>query len=120
MFSDRIHRIKPSATLEMTSKAAELKRVNKPVYNLSVGEPDFSTPNHIQKAAIWAINNGVSTKVFLPNFKRYGRGAFRMRNIEIVNNADLVLAFWDGLSPGTKMTIGLAKKAKVRVKIFYL
>ena len=58
MFSDRIHRIKPSATLEMTSKAAELKRANKPVYNLSVGEPDFSTPNHIQKAAIWAINNG--------------------------------------------------------------
>ena len=42
----------------MTSKAAELKRANKPVYNLSVGEPDFSTPNHIQKAAIWAINNG--------------------------------------------------------------
>ena len=58
MFSDRIYRIKPSATLEMTSKAAELKRANKPVYNLSVGEPDFSTPNHIQKAAIWAINNG--------------------------------------------------------------
>ena len=58
MFSDRIHRIKPSATLEMTSKAAELKRANKPVYNLSVGEPDFSTPSHIQKAAIWAINNG--------------------------------------------------------------
>ena len=73
-----------------------------------------------QLAEIWAVNNGVSTKVFLPNFKRYGRGAFRMRNIEIVNNADLVLAFWDGLSPGTKMTIGLAKKAKVRVKIFYM
>lgn len=58
MFTDRISRIKPSATLEMTSKAAELKRANKPVYNLSVGEPDFSTPEHIQKAAIWAINNG--------------------------------------------------------------
>ena len=58
MFTDRISRIKPSATLEMTSKAAELKRANKPVYNLSVGEPDFSTPEHIQKAAIWAISNG--------------------------------------------------------------
>lgn len=58
MFTDRISRIKPSATLEMTSKAAELKRANKPVYNLSVGEPDFSTPEHIQKAAIWAIRNG--------------------------------------------------------------
>ena len=49
MFTDRISRIKPSATLEMTSKAAELKRANKPVYNMSVGEPDFSTPKHIQK-----------------------------------------------------------------------
>ena len=58
MFTDRISRIKPSATLEMTSKAAELKRANKPVYNMSVGEPDFSTPENIQKAAIWAINNG--------------------------------------------------------------
>ena len=58
MFTNRISRIKPSATLEMTSKAAELKRVNKPVYNMSVGEPDFSTPENIQKAAIWAINNG--------------------------------------------------------------
>ena len=58
MFTDRISRIKPSATLEMTSKAAELKRANKPVYNMSVGEPDFSTPKHIQNAAIWAINNG--------------------------------------------------------------
>ena len=55
MFTDRISRIKPSATLEMTSKAAELKRANKPVYNMSVGEPDFSTPENIQKAAIWAI-----------------------------------------------------------------
>ena len=58
MFTDRISRIKPSATLEMTSKAAELKRANKPVYNMSVGEPDFSTPEHIQNAAIWAIKNG--------------------------------------------------------------
>lgn len=73
-----------------------------------------------QLAEIWALNNGVSTEVFLPNFKRFGRGAFRMRNIEIVKNADLVLAFWDGLSPGTKMTIDLAKKAKVSVKIFYI
>ena len=47
MFSERIDRIQPSATLEMTSKAAELKRNNQPVYNMSVGEPDFSTPKMI-------------------------------------------------------------------------
>ena len=58
MFSDRIDRINPSATLAMTSKAAELKRANKPVYNMSVGEPDFSTPLNIQQAGIDAIQKG--------------------------------------------------------------
>ena len=53
-FSDRIDRISPSATLEMTAKAADLKRLNKPVYNMSVGEPDFPTPDNIQKAGIFA------------------------------------------------------------------
>jgi len=55
--SSRIARINPSATLEMTAKAAELKRNNQPVYNMSVGEPDFATPKHIQEAAKYAIEN---------------------------------------------------------------
>jgi len=55
--SDRIYRINPSATLEMTAKAAELKRANQPVFNMSVGEPDFSTPKNIQNAAKFAIEN---------------------------------------------------------------
>ena len=59
-FSDRIDRISPSATLEMTAKAADLKRLNKPVYNMSVGEPDFPTPKNIQKAGIFAIQNGIT------------------------------------------------------------
>ena len=58
MFTQRINRISPSATLEMTSKAAALKRAGKPVYNMSVGEPDFDTPQHIQEAGINAIKNG--------------------------------------------------------------
>ena len=58
--SDRISRIQPSATLAMTAKAAELKRNNKPVYNMSVGEPDFSTPRHIQVAGEEAIRNGLT------------------------------------------------------------
>jgi len=59
-FSDRLSRILPSATLEMTAKAAELKRENKPVYNMSVGEPDFPTPENIQNAGIHAIKNGIT------------------------------------------------------------
>ena len=60
IFSDRISRILPSATLEMTAKAAELKRENQPVYNMSVGEPDFPTPSNIQNAGIYAIQNGIT------------------------------------------------------------
>ena len=57
ILSSRISRISPSATLKMTALAAELKRLNKPVYNLSVGEPDFSTPKNIQEAGKQAILN---------------------------------------------------------------
>ena len=60
IFSDRLSRILPSATLEMTAKAAELKRNKMPVYNMSVGEPDFPTPTNIQNAGIHAIKNGIT------------------------------------------------------------
>ena len=60
IFSDRLSRILPSATLEMTAKASELSRLNKPVYNMSVGEPDFPTPKNIQNAGIYAIQNGIT------------------------------------------------------------
>ena len=60
IFSDRLSRILPSATLEMTAKASELRRLNKPVYNMSVGEPDFPTPQNIQNAGIYAIQNGIT------------------------------------------------------------
>ena len=58
ILTDRVGRIQPSATLAMTAKAAELKRNNLPVYNMSVGEPDLPTPQHIQDAGIYAIQNG--------------------------------------------------------------
>ena len=48
MLSERIGRISPSATLAMTAKAAELRAAGKPVINLSVGEPDFPTPEIIR------------------------------------------------------------------------
>ena len=58
MYAKRINRIQPSATLEMTAKAAELRSQGKDVINLSVGEPDFPTPKNICDAAIFAMNNG--------------------------------------------------------------
>ena len=56
--TSRINRISPSITLKMTAKAAELRRLGKPVFNMSVGEPDFPTPENIQQAGIFAIQNG--------------------------------------------------------------
>ena len=49
--SDRLNSLSPSATLAMSQKSAELKAQGVDVINLSVGEPDFNTPDHIKEAA---------------------------------------------------------------------
>ena len=58
MFTKRIDRISESATLAMTAKAAELRESGINVINLSVGEPDFPTPDNIRQAGKLAIDNG--------------------------------------------------------------
>src|SRR5262245_61112461 len=50
--------LEPSATLAMAAKAKELKAAGKTVYDFSVGEPDFTTPEHICQAAVAAIKAG--------------------------------------------------------------
>lgn len=54
--------------------------------------------------ARWARKNGVPTRIFEPDHKRY-KHAYHHRNRLIVENSDLVVAFWDGRSTGTKYTI---------------
>ena len=49
--SDRLNSLSPSATLAMSQKSNELKAQGVDVINLSVGEPDFNTPDHIKEAA---------------------------------------------------------------------
>lgn len=56
--SDRVNAIKPSPTLAVTNKAAELKAAGRDIIGLGAGEPDFDTPQHIKDAAIAAINSG--------------------------------------------------------------
>jgi aspartate aminotransferase len=56
--ADALSRIKPSATIAVTQMARELKAKGKDVISLSVGEPDFDTPQNIKDAAIAAINRG--------------------------------------------------------------
>lgn len=56
--SDALGRIKPSPTIAVTNKAAELKAQGKDVIGLGAGEPDFDTPDHIKDAGIEAIRGG--------------------------------------------------------------
>src|SRR5580698_2975362 len=56
--ANRLLSVKPSPTLAVTAKAAELKAAGKDVIGLAQGEPDFDTPDHIKDAAIAAIKRG--------------------------------------------------------------
>lgn len=57
-FSNLVEKIKPSFTLQMTSRAAELRAQGEDVINFGVGEPDFNTPNHIIEAGKDAMTQG--------------------------------------------------------------
>jgi len=56
--SDALLRVKPSATIAVTQKARDLKSAGRDIISLSVGEPDFDTPDNIKKAAMAAIERG--------------------------------------------------------------
>ena len=58
MLSDRVKKVKPSATITISAKAMDLRANGIDVISLSAGEPDFDTPEHIKQAAIEAINKG--------------------------------------------------------------
>ena len=57
ILSDRLNRLSPSATLAMSQRSSELKAQGVDIINLSVGEPDFNTPDHIKEAAIKAVQD---------------------------------------------------------------
>ena len=65
-----------------------------------------------------AIAHGLKLTEFLPEYEKYGRSAPLKRNITIIEYADVVLAFWDGKSRGTKYVIDNCKKLGVPVKVF--
>ncbi|MGB7698103.1 MAG: aminotransferase class I/II-fold pyridoxal phosphate-dependent enzyme, partial [Methylovirgula sp.] len=56
--SDALLRVKPSATIAVTQKARDLKNAGRDIISLSIGEPDFDTPDNIKRAAIAAIQRG--------------------------------------------------------------
>ncbi|MCB1604221.1 MAG: pyridoxal phosphate-dependent aminotransferase [Gammaproteobacteria bacterium] len=81
--SDLVKKVKPSATIAVSMKAAELRRAGKDVIGLGAGEPDFDTPDHIKQAAIEAINNGQTKYTAVdgtPELKQAIIGKFNREN----------------------------------------
>ena len=66
--ADRLNRLSSSATLAMSQKSQELKAQGVDVINMSVGEPDFNTPDAIKEAAIKAINENYSRYSPVPGY----------------------------------------------------
>ena len=81
--SDALKRVKPSATTTITQKGRDMKAKGREVISLSVGEPDFDTPDHIKNAAIDAIRRG-ETKytpvVGIPQLREAICGKFKREN----------------------------------------
>lgn len=70
-------------------------------------------------AAEAARERGLEVVEYPAKWHLYGRSAGFRRNQDIVRDADLVVAFWDGKSKGTKHTIDLALKANKQVRVVY-
>lgn len=65
----------------------------------------------------WAKKNGYPFTKYVADWNQFGKAAGPMRNQIIVNNADMLLAFWDGVSTGTADSIKKAKKKGIKVEI---
>lgn len=66
----------------------------------------------------YALSHNIKLTEFLPEYDKYGRTAPLKRNITIIRNADMVLAFWDGSSRGTKFVIDNCRKMKIMMKVY--
>ena len=65
----------------------------------------------------YALSHDLKLTEFLPEYNKYGRGAPLKRNLQIIEYADVVIAFWDGKSRGTKYVIDNCKKLGVQVDV---
>ncbi len=98
--------------------------------NLTVDDFDSYIPSEVTEivsggargidccAREYAINRGIPLKEFLPDYQKYGRKAPLLRNLQIIEYADFILAFWDGKSHGTRFVIEQAKKQGKKIRVF--
>ena len=67
----------------------------------------------------WANENNIKTCIYKPDWDTHGKGAGMIRNKDIVEDSDIIIAFWNSLSRGTEHSINLAKKMDKEVRIVY-
>ena len=116
--SENLNRIKPSATMVITTKAAQLKREGKKVIGLSAGEPDFDTPDHIKKAAINAIEKGFTKytnvegipelrQAIVDKFKRDNNLDYKINDVIVSSGGKQILynALMSSINPNDEVII---------------
>lgn len=114
----RLDKIKPSATLALAAKAQELKALGNDVIGLSVGEPDFDTPDHIKAAAKKAMDEGKTKytpiagtpelrKAIVAKLKRENNLTYTPEQVIVGTGGKQVLynAFMATLNPGDEVVI---------------
>ncbi len=117
-FADRLSRIKPSPTIAVTTKAAELKAAGRDVIGLGAGEPDFDTPPNIKAAAVKAIERGETKytavdgtlalkQAICAKFKRENGLDYKPNQISVGTGGKQVLynALMATLNPGDEVII---------------
>ncbi|WP_324309959.1 pyridoxal phosphate-dependent aminotransferase [Xanthomarina sp.] len=103
LLSERVLNMSTSATLEMAAKTRELKAQGKDIIGLSLGEPDFNTPDYIKEAAIQAINDNYSSyspvdgyvelkQAIIIKFKRDNNLTYTLPQIVVSTGAKQALA----------------------------
>jgi aspartate aminotransferase len=120
MFAESLalRRVQPSATMAATAKARELARQGRNIISLSVGEPDFDTPDNIKEAAIKAIREGKTKytdvdgipelkEAICAKFARENALAYKPSQVNVSPGGKAVLynAFVSTLSPGDEVII---------------
>src|SRR5437879_5806680 len=118
LLAQRLSLIKPSPTIAVTTKAAELKAAGRDVIGLGAGEPDFDTPAHIQEAAIAAMKRGDTKytavdgtpalkQAICAKFKRENGLDYKPEQVTVASGGKQVIfnAMMASLEPGDEVII---------------
>jgi aspartate aminotransferase len=116
--AESLSRVKPSATIAVTQKARDLRAAGREVIDLSVGEPDFDTPEHIKQAGIEAIRRGETKyppvagiqplkEAVARKFKRENRLDYKPEQVIVGTGGKQILynAFVATMNPGDEVLI---------------